>query len=598
MNSAGRRRIALRCVLLAGITAAAFLPSLDNGFVNRDDPEYVVNNLDLRGFSGRNLAELFSSVYVNHYLPVTMLTYMAEYALFGLDARGFHLTSLLVHVINVLLVFALLYWLSGSLFVAAAAALLFGIHPLRVEAVAWVAERKEVLSALFYLSSLLLYLAWRTRGGRHYYLLSLAALLVSLLSKTMSVSQPFVLVLIDYLSGRTIDRKSLLEKLPFFALAAVFAAVAVLTVERFHDLYAQFPALQRALVPAYAAMFYIVKFFAPLGLSASYFPPLSPDTGLTVSMVSSAAVLAVIAAAVIYSRRFTRTAVFGSLFFIVTMLPVLQIVNSGGIVITADRYTYVPLIGVCFAAAAGLDFLRKRLTGRAAAAALYVVLAGAAASLFALTWKRCDVWKDSLALWNDIIARPPANAQAYYGRGGALRDIGRYGEALADFNRALELNPGFAGAYFGRGYMYCAFLGKTDSALADLGRAVALAPRMPDAWNALGIAEGMKGNWDAAVSSFTRAIGLKPDFVEAYVNRGNARMQGPGGAGGAAEDFTKAITLDPAFARAFLLRGVARGMLGLSDNALSDFDRAAALDPALSAAAAQYRAMVKKGAGQ
>lgn len=588
-----KRRFAIIGVILAVITFAAFLPSLDNGFVNRDDPGYVMDNLDIRSFSGRNLGWIFSSVYINHYIPATMLTYMADYGIFGLDAKGFHFTSLFLHVANVLLVFALFYGLSKNLFLGAVTALLFGIHPLRVEAVAWIAERKEVLSDFFYFASLLFYMAFRRKNARKYYALSLAALLVSLLSKTMSVSQPFVLLLMDYLAGRKIDRRALLEKLPFFVLSAAFAAVAVLTVSEFHDIYSHYSIVQRVLAPAYAIAFYLVKFIAPVNLCASYFPPAVPDAPMTLAMVLAGIAVSGMALAVYMSRCRTRIAVFGSLLFLVTLLPVLQIVNSGGLVMVADRYTYIPLLGMSFMAAWGiLPIIRRAGNNAAVKTAVYAALVAAGGVLFCLTWQRCGVWKDSLTLWSDIVAKSRNAAQAYLGRGGAWRDKGAYGAAVADFSRALELDPENGGAYFQRGYVYAAFLGRTDLAVADLDRAITLEPEMPDAWNALGIAEGSAGAYRKAAADFDRALSLKPDFIEAYVNRGIARLQGLNDAGGAVNDFTMAITLDASFAKAYLMRGVARGMMGLYDSAVADFDRAIKLDPGLSAAATQYRAQV------
>jgi len=589
-----RYRFALLCVLIACITWVAFLPSLKNGFVNRDDPAYVMNNLDIRGFSGSHLAKIFSSVYLNHYLPVTMLTYMTEYSVFGLDAKVYHRTSLFLHCINCLLVFALFYRLSGNCFIGAVTALLFAIHPMRVEAVAWIAERKEVLSASFYLLSLLFYLSYRKKGQKKFYLLCMLSFLLSLLSKTMAVSLPFVLVLVDYLTGRAIDRKSLLEKLPFFALSAVFAVNAVLTLGRVisYDFFSNYSLAQRALMPAWAVVLYLVKSVVPVNLCASYYLPAVPVKGLTLIMAFCTALVAAIAVTVIVSRRFSKKAVFGSLFFCITLLPVLQIVNSGGLVLVADRYTYVPMLGMYFMAAAGLAYvMQEKLKGGASLKkVLYGGLLVFVPVLSWLTWQRCGVWNNSLTLWNDIIKKFPAAAQAYDGRAGAYRDRGEYYRAIADFNKAIALKPDYAGAYFGRGYIYCAFLGQVDPAIADLKRAVGLVPASPDSWNTLGIAYGMKGSCDSAVAGFDRAIALKPDFVEAYVNRAFAVMNCAKDADRAIADVSRAIALDPAFAKAYLLRGIARAARGHYDPAVADFDRAIKLNPRGSAEAAQYRA--------
>jgi protein O-mannosyl-transferase len=589
-----RYRSALLYALIACITITAFIPSLKNGFVNRDDPAYVTNNLDIRGFNHHTLAKIFSSVYINQYIPATMLSYMTDYGLFGLDPAAFHRTGLFLHCLNCLLVLALFYRLSGNYFIGAVTALLFAIHPMRVEAVAWTAERKEVLSAFFYFISLLCYLSFIKKGVKKYYLLCMLSLLLSLLSKTMAVSQPFVLVLIDYLTGRAVNRKSLLEKLPFFALSAAFAVNAVLTLGRVisYDFFSNYSPAERALMPAWAMAQYLFKTVVPVNLCASYYLPDVPAKNLIIIMALCTALVAALAAIVCLSRRFSRKAVFGSLFFLVTLLPVLQIVNSGGLVLIADRYTYVPMLGLYFIAAAGLAFvMREKLKDSAPAkAAVYAGLAAAVTALSWLTWQRCGVWNNSLTLWNDTIKKFPAAAQAYDGRASAFRDMGEYDRALADYNRALELKPDFAGGYFGRGYIYCGFLGRSDEAVADLKRAVALAPDFPDAWNALGVAYGMKGSCGLAVAGFDRAIALKPDFAEAYVNRAFALMNCAKDADRAIADVSRAIALDPAFAKAYLLRGIARAATGHYDPAIADFDRAMQLDPRNSAQAAQYRA--------
>jgi tetratricopeptide (TPR) repeat protein len=583
-----RRRCGIVGVCLACVTFAAFLPSLNNGFVNRDDPAYVLDNLDIRGCTPHHAAKLFSSTYVSQYVPATMLTYMAEYGLFRLNPAAYHCTSLIIHIVNCLLVFALFYGLSGSCFAGGVTALLFAVHPLRVEAVAWTAERKEVLAALFYLLSLLFYLSYRKKSGKKFYFLCLFSLLISLLSKAMAISQPFLLLCIDYLMNRKIDRKNLLEKAPFFALSAMFAVAAVATAGQFINYYPHYSIVQRALMPAWAIVFYLVKTVVPLNLSASYYLPDVPEKGATAAMALCAVALAAIVAFVYYSRRFSKKAVFGSLFFIITIMPVLQIVNSGGLVLVADRYTYVPMLGIYFIIAAGLS----GLTGKKIAKnAVYGGLVAVAAVLSYLTWQRCGVWNDSLTLWNDIIEKSPAAAQAYDGRAGAYRDNGDYNRAIADFNKAMELDPGFAAAYFGRGYIYCAFLGKIDPAIADLKKAVALAPDFPDAWNTLGIAYGMEDSCGPATMGFDRAIALKPDFADAYVNRGLAYMNCSGNPGRAIADFTKAITLDPGLAKAHLLRGILLRMKGSFDEAIGDLNKAIQLDPRDSALAARNRGL-------
>jgi tetratricopeptide (TPR) repeat protein len=585
-----RHAFTIGCLLIAAVTFTAFLPSLSNGFVNRDDPAYVTDNLAVRGFTPAHLAKIFSSTCLCHYLPVTMLTYMAEYRLFGLDPAAFHRTNLLLHIVNALLVFALLYGLGGNYAAALIGALLFAVHPLRVEPVAWIAERKELLSACFYLASLLLYLSYRKRGRRTAYLLCLGSFLVSLLSKSMSVSQPLVLLLVDYLSGRNIDRKALIEKIPFFALSAVFAVVALLGAQGFIRSYAGYPIAGRLLLPTYAMMFYLVKTIVPVRLCASYYLPQAADAGLTLRMGLSLIGIAGPAAVVFRRRRGSRKPAFGALFFFVTLLPVLQIVNSGGMVLVADRYTYVPIVGICFLVSAALAFLTdvKFKNNRAMRGVLYILMAVSIAALSCLTRQRCAVWKNSLTLWNSIVLHEPAAPQAYNGRGGAYRDAGEYDAALADFGREIALKPDDAGGWFGRGYVYCACLGRVEPALADLREAVRLGPDAPDAWNTLGIANGMSGSCDTSFFDFGRALALKPDFPEAYVNRAYAWIQCFKEFDRARNDCSRALALDPGMQKAWLLRGMAGFMRGDNVGAIPDLDKAIKLDP-VAAEAYYYR---------
>ena len=210
----------LCCLLISGITFIAFLPALQCGFTNWDDDTHVVDNLAIRAISFHNLSQVFTSS-IGYYQPLPMLTFMAEYRLFGLNPHAFHCTSVLLHCLNVLLVFALIYALSGKYSTGLLVSLLFAVHPLRVESVAWIAERKDLLSSFFYLLSLIFYVTYSRGNRRKYFYGSILSLVFSLLSKPMAVSQPFVLLLIDYVRNKKLDKKLLLEKIPFLTIAAV-----------------------------------------------------------------------------------------------------------------------------------------------------------------------------------------------------------------------------------------------------------------------------------------------------------------------------------------------------------------------------------------
>ena len=266
------RRVLFYCCIIAGITFFAFSPSLRNGFTNWDDEGYVVDNPDIKGCTLHNVVKVFSSTYVGNYQPLTMLSYMAEYRFFKLNPLVYHCTNLLLHILNCLLVFALIYGLSGKQLTSLLVALLFAVHPLRVESVAWIAERKDVLSALFYFLSLLSYLRYVKKTGRKFYGFCLLSLALSLLSKPVAVSQPFILVLIDYLINRKVDKRNLVEKTPFFAVAVVFAGITLLTQKSQGTVleYSSLSTITRVCAPFYGMVFYVVKSIIPIHLSALY----------------------------------------------------------------------------------------------------------------------------------------------------------------------------------------------------------------------------------------------------------------------------------------------------------------------------------------
>ena len=318
-------RIAL--ILIAVVTAVSFLSSLDNGFVNWDDNEYVTENYAIRSFSWNTLKTIFTSFYLGTYCPLVILSYTLEYALFGLAPFGYHLTNLLLHIGNTLLVFALVLRLSTHPPSALVAALLFGVHPLHVESVAWVTERKDVLSTLFFLGALLCYLRYQEDKQAHLYALSIVAFVLSLFSKPMGVTLPLILLLCDYLCARGWTYRTLVEKVPFVMVSALFSVIMVLAQHSSGGINAaRFSALvDNVLVACWGLVFYLSKTLAPVGLSAYY--PYPPEISFhLLAFFLPPILLLALTAGVWISRRYTRTVVFGSLFFFVTLLPVLKII--------------------------------------------------------------------------------------------------------------------------------------------------------------------------------------------------------------------------------------------------------------------------------
>ncbi|MBN1611075.1 MAG: tetratricopeptide repeat protein [Polyangiaceae bacterium] len=569
------KRLLICFGVIAWVTWLAFSPSLANGFTHWDDDVYVLDNLDIRAFTLENVRRVFSSSYGAGYQPLTMLTYMVDYHFFRLDPKAYHTTDLILHVANALLVFSLMLRLTRRYGTSLLVSLLFAVHPLRVESVAWIAERKDVLSAFFYLLSLLFYVSHMGERRPRYYWLCLLALLLSLLSKPMAVSQPLVLLLIDRHSNRRLDRKAVLAKTPFFVTVSAFAVITFLVqaTARAIPEYAAVPILQRLCVPFYGLVFYLVKTLLPVRLCSLYpLPPQHP--GGTVFVLYAAPLLVLAGAVALYrARACSRVLVFGSLFYLVTVLPVLQVVPFGH-AIAADRFTYIPLLGPCLVLAQLCQFLFERQLGSGTArSALGIGLAGTILVLANLTYHRCGVWKDRFSLWNDAIAKYPS-AAAYNHRGAAYVIEGMYDRAIEDLDQAIRLAPRYFEAYDNRGIART-FRGDYDLAIEDHTEAIRLNARDALAYSDRALAYLHQGKLARAREDLDEAIRLQPTAT-AYKNRGIIR-NAMGNYRRAIEDFDASVRLDPDHRAAYFHRGLSHEATGNPDRALRDFRRACAL---------------------
>jgi Tfp pilus assembly protein PilF len=564
------------CSIIAGITFFAFSPSLQNGFTNWDDEGYVVDNPDIKGCTLHHVAKLFSSIYVNNYQPLTMLSYMAEYRFFQLNPVVYHYTNLLMHIINCLLVFALFYGLSGKQLTGLLVALLFAVHPMRVESVAWIAERKDVLSAFFYFLSLLSYLRFVKKADKKFYGFCLLSLVLSLLSKPIAISQPFVLLLIDYLNNRKIDKKNLLEKVPFFAIAVLFAGITILTQKGAGagpvPEYSALSPITRGCAPFYGIVFYVVKSIMPVHLSALYPFPSRLDGNMNLMLLASLFLAVCVSAAIYYNRLRSRKLVFGSMFFLITALPMLQIIRVGDAMV-AERYTYIPMLGVYyfFAESFGYVIGEKSLDGKAIKGLLSAMV-GILLIVFAcITRERCGVWKDSFSLWGDVINKFPC-AIAYTHRGLAYSVAHDNDRAIQDYAQAIALDPNYAPAYNDLG-IACKDKGDYDRAIEDYTQAIRLYPRYAKAYANRGIAYKNKGDIGRAIEDYSRAIAVDPRFAATYNNRGVA-YNSQGDHDRAIEDLTQAIKLNPGYAMAYYNRGLGYKAKGDNGRARADFNKA------------------------
>ena len=506
---------------VAVITALCLFPLLRNGFTNWDDEYYVVNNSLLRG---PDWIGIFTRPVVSNYHPLTVLSLAANFAISGKDPRSYLILNLLLHLLNVVLVFVFIYSISHrQTLVAFLTALIFGIHPMHVESVAWISERKDLLYTLFYLLALMQY--WQFLQSRKPLRLWLCFLLFvfSLLSKPAAIVLPLVLFLMDYWQQRSITRQVVLEKIPFVLVAALFAIITLklqsVTAMTSLDLY---PFWVRLFFSSYAVMVYFLWFFVPYPLSA--FHPF-PEPGHLGLVIYLAPLFLAALLFVIWQFRKNRLVVFGLMFFLVNILLVLQLLPIG-MTIVSERYTYVPYIGLAFLfTMLASEYLKEKRLVPAIAGAVVIF------SLFGfLTFNRTQVWKDSDSLWSDVINHYPdaslprgERAQSNYSKatmideaaaaqlferiiedctvvinketdasnsngkkGGtsmykmrsvAYNSLKQYEKALADIEAWLAINPEDSEALYQRGTLLVNHYKKYSEALADFNRAIQINPQ-------------------------------------------------------------------------------------------------------------------------
>lgn len=569
------RRVLLAALLLAAAVLAAYWGVWENDFVNFDDDEYVTENQVVRqGLGAAGVRWAFTSAHAGNWHPLTWLSHMLDVQLFDLAPGGHHLVSALLHALNGALLFVALLRLSRAFWPALLTAALFALHPLRVESVAWVSERKDVLSGTFFVLTLLAYEAWVRRGGRLRYALLCGALACGLMAKPMLVTVPCVLLLLDFWPlRRELGARLVLEKLPLFALVAASAVVTAIVQARGGalDSLGFVPLGMRIANAATAYWAYLGLTVWPLELGALYPHPLSRIqervatwTPATIAALSG---LVLVTLAVLLLARRRREVAVGWLWYVGMLVPVIGLVQVG-VQAWADRYTYLPSIGCALALVyGGRELARRRpALGRPLVGGALVVLA----ALAVRTQAQVRTWRDSRSLWTRTLEVTRDNYVAHANLGSALADLRLVDEAEQEYRRALAINPYHADANNGLGYCL-AETGRFGEALTFLERALAASPTHWEAHNNVGLVHARQGRFQPALESFERANELHPHSPAVLSNLGGALAELAGSRTGAAQRelleqaarrFEQALALDPelADARANLAR--LRRMLG------------------------------------
>jgi tetratricopeptide (TPR) repeat protein len=582
---------ALLALAIFAISFATFAPALQNGFTNWDDPGYVTENTLIRDLSWRGIGTIFRTFVEGNYHPLTMLSLAVDYRLGGSGPQIFHLTNVLLNAGNAVLVFWFALLLTGSLPISTVAATFFGIHPLHVESVAWVSARKDLLYAMFFFSSCIAYLlaVRRERIRASGYVAALVLFCLALLSKGMAVTLPLTFVLIDWYRGRPLTARSVTEKTPFFLLAVVLGVVAIIA-QRERGAIQQltlYPFGERLLFASYGIVAYLFKALVPVRLAALYPYPSGDPRGLPFVYYAAPVAVLLLAWASYRFRRRAPLPVFGAAFFLLTVVLVLQLLPVGRAII-ADRYTYVPYIGVGLALGNLFLLLAGKSSGRRIATAAVFLAFGTV--LLVSSRARCAVWKDNTTLWDDEIRKYPNVGVAYNNLALVYKQRGDYELAMANLQRALEIDPHDADALSNRGNIL--FLtGRNESALITLERAVAANPKSSIALNSRGAAHFNRREFEDARADFDRALAVRPDYPEARLNRANV-LSVLGRFREAVPDYDAYLRYDPRNARAYYWRGLARRQSGARDAAIEDFGRAMQLDPGMNEASlARTRAL-------
>ena len=545
-------------LVLIVLALAVYWQVQKHQFIEYDDQLYVTENYRIQsGLTFKGIINTFTDVHTGHWHPLTMISHMLDWQLFGDNAGGHHWTSVIIHIINTILLFLLFRNLTGAIWRSAFIAALFAIHPINVESVAWIAERKNVLSTFFWIATILLYVWYVKNPSWKRYLPVFVCFALGLMSKPMLVTLPFVLLLLDYwplnrtminihkenepestnqiLVKRVKISSLILEKVPLFILMAVsiyltyYAAQSVKTV-------ANIPLTIRLSNAIVAYGLYIKKLFWPTDLAVFY-----PLAYIPIWQVSIAAVLIMVVTFFVcrYFRDYPYLPV-GWFWYLGTLVPVIGLVQVGGQAM-ADRYVYIPFIGLFIIIAWGGNQILSKIRSSEIFTAIVFISIGIMFTI--VSYNQVKIWENTVTLFEDVLKSNSENYLAYNALGLAAADKGDYEKALYYYYMALKINPKFELAYNNAGIVLSK-MGKLSDAVKCYENALKINIRSAIAHHNLGIVLIQKNNVAGAISQFNKALELKPDYIDAHNSLGIALMK-MGNVQEAIMHFNKALQLNP-----------------------------------------------------
>lgn len=597
-----------------------------------DDHLYITRNQYVRNFTWDNFKLLLTGFHASNYHPLTMIFYAVEFLVTGEKATLFHFNNILLHIINSILVFVFIKQISPkSIYPALITSVFFAVHPMHVESVAWISERKDVLYTFFFLLAIIQYNLYVKNLKLKYLYFTGIFFLLSCFSKSAAVVLPLILLLLDYYKDRNLlNKRVIFEKIPFILISILFGILAILSQKTTIDAYQyNFSLLERLAMISYSFFIYIIKAVVPYSLTAIY-PYPSDLKSIPSYYYFSLLIIPAIIIIMWYSRKFSKNVIFGISFFIISIILVLQIIPVGNAMM-AERYTYVPYIGIFFMLGKLIEHFHNislKNTYKSINRVFIIITLIFAIAFSIISYKRTLKWENDEILFTDVLKKypecsiayinkgwynynylseyvynsnfpkrkqhliiaiedfknaikyaaiPETKVKAYYNSATAKAAFNKHNEAIKDFDKALEIDPEYYAVYVNRGNSKLA-INDMEGALKDLNFAIKKIPDLPVAWNSRAKIKGLQGDYYAALADINKAIELDPFFVEAYNNRANAKSA-LNDKQGALLDYNKAISLNPHFDQLYVNRGINKVEMGDYNGAVQDFNKALKLNP-------------------
>ena len=565
------------CLVLTIVTAAVFWQVHKFDFVYYDDPEYVSENPHLQGgFTRENIKWAFTESYAANWHPLTWLSHMLDHKLFGTNSSGHHLTSLILHIANTLLLFMVLKRATKALWQSAFVAALFAIHPLHIESVAWVSERKDVLSTFFWMLTMICYVWYTERTSIWRYLLTLLIFALGLMTKPMLVTLPLVLLLLDYWPLERLQIKNLfsliLEKVPLFTLSAVSSIITLAVQKKAVVAVSSLPLSIRLANSLLSYAKYIEKMFIPSRL-AFYYP--HPSGYISYWQAVGAALMLLVVSALIFKKslRYKYLPV-GWCWYLGTLVPVIGLVQVGEQAM-ADRYTYIPLIGLFIIVAWGITDL---LSGWKYRNCVLAVVAPSVILFLSVTaYIQTSFWRNTVTLFEHASQVTDGNYLVHHFLGQYLLKQGEFDKVIYHESQALLIEPDFPQANNSIGIALVR-KGKLPEAVVHFKRTIQMKPDYAEAYSNAGGALLDLGRYDEAMPYLTTAIKLDSNIAEAHYNLGIIYAK-RGSLDKAVEHLTKTIQLNSGLAKAYSNLGAVLAQQGKFDDAVSNLEQALRLDP-------------------